>query len=396
MTYLPRFAAVAILAAVVLSGCDQTAIVDGVDDVPAVENRSGDPIPGRYIVVMTDDVFSAGKTPVEQAQALATEYGVPAEHVYGSSIVGFSAPLSGEELARLRDDDRVAYVEPDRWVVLDPIQIQGRGGKPGGGGGAPPAQSEPWGITRVNGDTDPASITSPASGTAWILDTGIDLDHPDLNVDDSRGFSAFDKGKDAGFDDGHGHGTHVSGTIGALNNSIGVVGVAPGSKVVPVKVLSSRGSGSYSGIIAGINHVGANGAVGDVANMSLGGGFSQAVNDAVIGASSRVKFAVAAGNDGSDANSHSPASANGTNIYTIAATDINDNFATWSNYGQPPVDYAAPGVNIESTWKDGGYNTISGTSMATPHVAGILLLGGIASGGTTVGLDQKIYMIAIH
>ena len=210
----------------------------------------------------------------------------------------------------------------------------------------------------------------------------------DLNVDASRGFSAFTRGKDAGVDDGNGHGTHVAGTIGAIDNAIGVIGVGAGATVIPVKVLDRRGSGSNSGVIAGLDYVAANGSPGDVANMSLGGGANTPLDDAVkAAASTGIIFALAAGNDSADANGSSPARANGPNIYTISAMDINDNFASFSNYGSP-VDYCAPGVAINSTWKDGGYRSISGTSMACPHAAGVLLVsGGNPSTSGTVNGD---------
>ncbi|MEY2868837.1 MAG: hypothetical protein RIR01_1302, partial [Bacteroidota bacterium] len=156
------------------------------------------------------------------------------------------------------------------------------------------------------------------------------------------------------------------------------------AKVVAVRVLDSRGSGSYSGVIAGVEYVSANGQAGDAANMSLGGPVSSALNDAVIKASANVKFALAAGNESDDANNHSPASANGTNIYTVSAMDKNDVFAYFSNYGTS-VDFCAPGVSIQSLWKGGGMNTISGTSMAAPHVCGLLLLNHLNSDGNVTG-----------
>ena len=250
------------------------------------------------------------------------------------------------------------------------------------GSGGDSGQETPYGIVRVNGV---ASYTG--SNVAWVIDSGIDTDHPDLNVDASRGFNAFTSGRDGkSTDDGNGHGTHVAGTIAALNNNIGVIGVAPGATVIPIKVLDSRGSGSYSGVIAGVDHVAAYGSAGDVANMSLGGPTSDALDSAILSAAENgIIFALAAGNESSDANTSSPARVNGANIVTISAMDSNDNWASFSNYGNPPVDYAAPGVAVNSTWKDGGYNSISGTSMASPHAAGVLLLGPASTDGTVNG-----------
>ncbi|ALM09296.1 peptidase S8 [Sediminicola sp. YIK13] len=298
---------------------------------------------------------------------------------YSKVFNGVATKLSGDDVARLKTDKRIAYIEKDQMVTLAPPPGKG----PGNGGGGSAAQETPWGITRVNGV---AGYTG--NGVAWVIDTGIDLDHPDLIVDASRGYNAFSSGKDGrSLDDGNGHGSHVAGTIAAINNDIGVIGVAPGATVIPIKVLDSRGSGSYSGVIAGIDHVAAKGGNGDVANLSLGGPVSQAVDDAVFAAqTSGVIFVLAAGNDGDDANNHSPARVNGNSIYTISAmSSNNDAWASFSNYGNPPVDYCAPGVAVKSTWKDGGYNTISGTSMAAPHAAGVLLLGGARASGTVNG-----------
>jgi subtilisin family serine protease len=148
-------------------------------------------------------------------------------------------------------------------------------------------------------------------------------------------------------------------------------------------VLGNSGSGSYSGIIAGVNYVAANAGSGDVANMSLGGTGTNATLEAAVAdvASLGVKMVLAAGNSGVHANGFTPARVNGNNIYTISATASNDCMASWSNYGNPPVDYAAPGVSILSTKKGGGTTTMSGTSMAAPHVAGILLLGSVRASG---------------
>lgn len=282
------------------------------------------------------------------------------KHVYGKAIKGFAMELTLVEAELLQNEESVLRVELDKIITLAPPSGKG---KPGGGEDS--AQITPWGITRVGG---------PVSGegrTAWIIDSGIDLDHPDLNVDTERA-AVFLGPKDTP-DDQNGHGTHVAGTVAALNNNIGVVGVAPGASVVPVRVLDRRGSGSTSGVIAGVDYVAANAASNDVANMSLGGGISTTLDEAVLNASSQLKFVLAAGNESDNADYHSPARVNGPNIYTISAMDINDNWAYFSNYG-PSVDFCAPGYSIESTYKNGGYSTLSGTSMAAPHVCGLLLL----------------------
>jgi subtilisin family serine protease len=346
-------------------------------DNPIQLTEAGQLIPGKYIVVFKEDVNLRGKSSEMRSKALRklNAQGLANSnlgHVYAHSIQGFSVAMGPAVAARLANDPDVAYIEPDRIVTIN------QKGKPNTGGGTTP-QEIPYGISRVGGFGD------GTGKVAWVIDTGIDLDHPDLKVA-TYGYSAFTTGKDASLDDGNGHGTHVAGTIAALNNSIGVVGVAAGATVVPVKVLGSTGSGSNSGVIAGVNYVAANAKSGDVANMSLGGGAFKALDDAVIAAASKgIIFALAAGNDGALAANSSPARANGANIYTVSAHNSSDVFASWSNYGNPPVDYCAPGVSIKSTYKGGGYSTLSGTSMASPHVAGILLLGQIRSRGTVTG-----------
>jgi len=310
--------------------------------------------------------------------------------VFSETVKGFALRLNDAELNELRSDKRIAQIEPDRIVTLAPPCGTPNGGPcddptdpgdgdDGGGDGGSSSQTTPYGINRVNG-----GVTSSGSSVAWIIDTGIDLDHEDLNVDASRGFNAFTSGRDGkSTDDGNGHGTHVAGTVAALDNNVGVIGVAAGATVIPIKVLDSRGSGSYSGVIAGVDHVAANGNPGDVANLSLGGPTSDALDAAVLAAAQNgIKMVLAAGNESANANNSSPARVNGNNVYTISAMDSNDNFASFSNFANPPVDYCSPGVGINSTWKGGGYNTISGTSMAAPHAAGVLLLGGNTTDGT--------------
>ena len=295
------------------------------------------------------------------------------KNVYQHSIKGFTLSMPCHAASRaFGDDPMVQALEVDSIVFMNP-RPPGKGPGGGGGGGddtSPDPQVTPWGIARVGGPQDGTGYT------AWVLDTGIDVDHPDLNVAASRGFSAFNKGKDSGVDDGQGHGTHVAGTIAALNNNRDVVGVAAGASVVPVKVLDRRGSGSTSGVIAGVDFVGANASPGDCANMSLGGGISSSLDAAVINAAanSGAFFTLAAGNEGQNANNSSPARANGNNVFTISAHDSSDRLASFSNYGNPPVDYAAPGVGVLSTKKGGGTVTYSGTSMAAPHACAVLML----------------------
>ncbi len=324
-------------------------------------------IPNSYICTFDKAQVSKGQTRAEAVRS-ANAQGGQVKYVYENSIRGFAVNISAQGAARLQALGKIKYCEQDQ-IARAVVQ-----GKPGSGGGST-GEVVPWGVTRVGGGT------TTSSATAWVIDSGIDLDHADLNVDVGR--SVYYTGRSP--DDENGHGTHVAGTIAAIDNDIGVVGVAPGTRVVAVRVLDRRGSGAYSGVIAGIDYVGANGQAGDVANMSLGGGYSQALNDAVIAASSVVKFTLAAGNESTDAATTSPASANGPNIYTISSFAQGDKWSSFSNYGNPPVDYAEPGSSILSTYKGGAYATLSGTSMAAPHAAGILLLGGIRSGGSVSG-----------
>lgn len=343
------------------------ALVSGAIAVPAAAEK----IEGQYICVFQPALVAKGSVRAEAARAADTGGG-QLKRAYENTIRGFAVNASAQGVANMMArNPRIAFCEQDQ--VMSVVQ-----GKPGGGGSSQPAETTPWGITRVGG-----GLTG-STRKAWILDTGVDLDHPDLNVNRTlqRSFT-----KEADGNDLNGHGSHVAGTIGAIKgNGIGVVGVAPGVQVVPVKVLDRRGSGSNSGVIAGVDYAAANFTAGDVANMSLGGGFSQALNDAVIAAAAKgLKFALAAGNESTSATTKSPASANGPNIYTVSSFAQGDKWSSFSNYGNPPVDFAEPGSSIPSTYKDGGYATLSGTSMASPHLAGLLLLGTPRSGGTVTG-----------
>jgi subtilisin family serine protease len=337
-------------------------------DSPVAPAETGDPLLAAgsaplYMVTVRDDVTDVRAV----ARELGIRGGFAATHLREHAARGFDAVIPPAALAMVRSDPRVLIVERDGIVTLKlPREVA----RPGGG-----AQTTPWGITRIGGAGD------GTGKTAWIIDTGIDLDHPDLNT--SRNCHVnFTRSGSA--DDGNGHGTHVAGTIAAKNNSQDVVGVAANAYVCAVRVLGNNGSGQWSWIVNGIDYVAASGANGDVANMSLGGsGENATVEKAVSDAAGRgIRFVLAAGNDGMHASGFTPARVNGANIYTISAVNSSDCMASWSNYGNPPVDFAAPGVSILSTRKGGGTTTMSGTSMAAPHVAGILLLGSVRADGS--------------
>ena len=304
-----------------------------------------------YIVVLKTGVDS------EAVAALhAQRYGVAIGFVYqGYALYGYSARIPANGLAALRADENVAYVEADGEVTAD-------------------AQTLPWGIDAIDADTS-STIAGNGSGDVpnvhvYIVDTGVDTGHTDLNVVGHVTFSG--KNKDC-----NGHGTHVAGTIAAEDNVQDVVGAAPGAPITGVKVLGCSGSGSWSGVIKGVDWVTANAVKPAIANMSLGGGASQAVDDAVRrSAASGVLYSLAAGNSGANACNSSPARAGaGSNngIVTTAAVDSGYREASWSNYGSC-VDIWAPGVSILSTRLNGGTTTMSGTSMASPHVGGTAAL----------------------
>lgn len=375
---------VAMAAIALLTGCSTgeqpvQIATDNQSQITLGDNaKSGTPIPNQYLIVFKPESGIQGNLSAVTArvQAILTDYGISQQavgYVYETAVQGFALTADADKAGLLAKDPRVQYVEQNKVIALDPMET----GKAEDPAKSVQAQSTPWGISRVGG------AGNGTGKTAWIIDTGIDLDHNDLNVNTAKS-KAFIGSNSA--DDGNGHGTHVAGTIAAKNNSTGVVGVAAGASVVAVRVLSPSGSGTTASVVAGINYVSSTAAAGDVANMSLGGGVSTTLDNAVIAAANKgIKFAIAAGNDGVNANNSSPARVNHANVYTVSAMNSSNVMTSWSNYGNPPVDYAAPGLNILSLWKNGGTNTISGTSMATPHVAGILLLGAITTDGYITG-----------
>jgi subtilisin family serine protease len=304
--------------------------------------------PKRVIVVLKDSVAS----PSSVAGDHSRRFGASIEFVYEHALKGYAAVIPNERVAAVRSDGRVAYVADD-----EDVQAL--------------AQTLPWGVDYVDADT---SSTAAGDGTGvvggvnvYVIDTGIGS-HTDLNLVGHVSFA----GRNA---DCHGHGTHVAGTIAARDNSSDVVGVAPGAPLTGVKVLGCSGSGRTSGVLKGIDWVTANAKKPALANMSLGGGATSVLDDAVRrSVASGVVYAVAAGNSGADACTQSPARAGTTSgVLTTGAIDSSGAETSWSNYGAC-VDMWAPGAGVLSTRLGGGATTMSGTSMASPHVAGTAAL----------------------
>jgi subtilisin family serine protease len=323
-----------------------------------------------YIFVFKDSVGTAEIRGL--ARHLTVANGGSLRHTFSKAIKGFSASVSAKAAAVIAANPNIAYHEPNGiiWAADgrdEPGQGPGPGGDNEGDDDGESLQITPWGIARIGGDTQ-----DDTGLHAWIIDSGIDLDHPDLNVGFGANFVT--TGPETSPDDAHGHGTHVAGTVAAIDNEIDVIGASPNATVHPVRVLGKSGGGMTDWIVAGIDYVAANALAGDCANMSLGGlGHQESIHDAVLGAANLgIRFSLAAGNEDADAEEYEPAHVEHPNVYTVSAIDRNDVFASFSNWGDP-VDFAAPGVAITSTQMGGGTTDMSGTSMAAPHVCGILL-----------------------
>lgn len=338
-------------------------------------------VPGQWIVVLRDNVTNVDAVAEELAGRGRGRAGNRFEHSVKGFVLHRTDVASPDEVAQ---DPRVLFIEPDGVATLFGHRSRSS---------SQPPQQLPTGNNRVDAELNPNAGTGVKVA---VIDTGIQLNHPDLKV---VGNVTFVKGTKSGNDD-NGHGTHVAGIAGALDNTIGVVGVAPSVSFYAVKVLNKNGSGFFSDVIKGIDWVTKNKDKIAVANMSLGGGLTNADDgncgntnlDAVHRAICRsvdagVIYVVAAGNSARDAKDFRPAAydevisisaladsdgqPNGTGPATSFGED--DTFATFSNFGSD-IDLIAPGVNIRSTWKGSSYATASGTSMSAPHVAGAVAL----------------------
>jgi aqualysin 1 len=314
--------------------------------------RQEKPIPGHYIVVLKTDKSDDPSLSLKSANSLADTYGALVTDFYSYALTGFSAQMTEEQALKMSEDPSVEFIEEDSVMEINVTQ-----------------NNPPWGLDRIDQSDRPLSATYSYTATgsgvnAYIIDTGIRRTHTQFGGRALVGFDAIGDGRNSS--DCNGHGTHVAGTVGGST-----VGVAKSVRLFAVRVLGCNGSGSNSGVIAGVNWVTSNHIKPAVANMSLGGGASTALDTAVRNSiAAGVTYAVSAGNSNVNASNSSPARV--AEAITVGSSTQTDARSSFSNFGSV-VDIFAPGSAILSSWftSDTAGATLSGTSMASPHVAGV-------------------------
>jgi len=352
-----RTTAALVAIALALTGCSHKLPVQPVATLPDVAAEpqvspsalAGDVIPGSYIVTLRAEALQQSAFSLRSlATRVASGAGVTPRRTYGTVFAGFVATMTADQATTLAQDPAVAVVEPDRVVrAYD--------------------QAVPAGVAAVRAPVAHARTIRGATVKVGVIDTGIDYGHPDLAANYAGGVDIVNGDEDP-LDD-NGHGTHVSGTIAALDDAAGVLGVAPAVRLYGIKVLAGNGGGSVSGVIAGMDWAVAHGV--QVINLSLGSASgSQALQVACDNAAKAgVVICAAAGNSGGKVGY--PAAY--ASCVCVSAVDTRNVLASFSCRG-PEVDLCAPGTDVLSTWPGGGYQKLQGTSMATPHVAGVVAL----------------------
>jgi subtilisin family serine protease len=340
-----------------MAGCQKDELLEDTSMAPAIPATSSKAVSGKYLVVLKN---GSTASEAETKERLLKRLGISRKSftdISASTSNSFTSNLTKQEVDQLLQDESVAFVEPEQAVLLSTSSTTT----------TISTQTIPWGVSRVGyGDG--------TGKTVWVIDSGVQSDHPDLNVDKVRSKS-FISGVTS-YEDGYGHGTAVAGVIGAKNNNIGVVGVAANASIVALRVFDNAGAGTLTRIYSALNHAYKNGKAGDVVNMSLRVNASALLDDLVKKTAAKGMFVVvASGNSATDCRNDSPARVVAPNVYVVSNMDSNNRFNASSNFGAS-VRFSAPGTDIRTTWKDSGYANGYGTSYAAPHVAGILALTG--------------------